>query len=122
MEGIQIRSEVVVQRIAFVLQIKLGKVEEYEEAHRHVWPELIHEMELLGITEYSIFRRGLQLFLYMRVSDFEKTKQLLADSEVNQRWQEMMTPLFDSVPNRKPGEPFAMMEEVFYMSGTANLT
>jgi hypothetical protein len=34
----------------------------------------------------------------------------------------MMTPIFDSVPNRKPGEPFAMMQEVFYMSGTANLT
>lgn len=110
------------QRIAFVLQIKLGKIEEYEEAHRHVWPELIRELESFGITEYSIFRHGLQLFLYMRVADFQKTQQLLADSEVNQRWQEMMTPLFDSVPNRKPGELFAIMQEVFYMPGTANLT
>jgi L-rhamnose mutarotase len=66
-----------VQRIAFVLQIKLGKIEEYEEAHRHVWPELIGEMESFGITEYSIFRRGLQLFLYMRVADFEKRNNYL---------------------------------------------
>jgi L-rhamnose mutarotase len=105
------------QRIAFQLQIKLGKVEEYEEAHRHVWPDLIAEMESFGIKEYSIFRRGLQLFLYMRVEDFEETKKLLEKGPVNQRWQQMMTPLFDPVPNRKPGETYAMFEEVFYMSG-----
>jgi L-rhamnose mutarotase len=110
------------QRIAFVLQIRLGKIEEYEEAHRHVWPELIREMESFGITEYSIFRRGLQLFLYMRVRDFEETKKLLAASEVNTRWQKTMMPLFDPVPNSKPGDSFSVLQEVFYMPGTAKLT
>jgi L-rhamnose mutarotase len=58
------------------LVIKLGKIEEYEEAHRHVWPELVGELESFRITESSIFRRGLQLFLYMRIADFEQTKKL----------------------------------------------
>lgn len=116
------RSEVILQRIGFVLQIKLGKIEEYEEAHRHVWPELIQEMESFGITEYSIFRRGLQLFLYMRVMDFEETKRLLAASEINQKWQKTMMHLFDPVPYSKPGDSFAMLQEVFYMPGTATLT
>jgi L-rhamnose mutarotase len=37
-----------VQRIAFQLRIKAGKIEEYDEAHRHVWPELLTELESLA--------------------------------------------------------------------------
>jgi L-rhamnose mutarotase len=33
------------QRIAFQLRIKAGMVEAYKEAHRHVWPELLAELE-----------------------------------------------------------------------------
>jgi L-rhamnose mutarotase len=90
------------QRVAFLLQIKPGKIEEYDEAHRHVWPELIRELEAAGVTEYSIFRRGLQLFLTMRVVD--------------------LAPLFDAVPDNNPSEPLAMMEEVFYMPGVPNVS
>jgi len=106
-----------VQRVAFLLQIKDGKIEKYEEAHRHVWPEMIRELESAGVTEYSIFRRGLQLFLTMRVVDFDEAQRMLAASEVNQRWQRTMAPLFDAVPGKDPAEPFAMMKEVFYMPG-----
>jgi L-rhamnose mutarotase len=65
-------KEVTVLRVAFLLQIKPGKISEYEAADRHVWPDLIKEMEDFGITEYSIFRRGLQLFLSMQVEQFEQ--------------------------------------------------
>ena len=107
------------QRVAFLLQIKAGKIEEYDEAHRHVWPEMILELESAGVMEYSIFRRGLQLFLTMRVADFEQTQRRLSESEVNQKWQRTMAPLFDAVPGKDPAEPFAMMQEVFYMPGTS---
>ena len=106
------------QRVAFLLQIKPGKIDEYEEAHRHVWPEMIQALESAGVTEYSIFRRGLQLFLTMRAADFEQTQRMLSESEVNQRWQRTMAPLFDVVPGKDASEPLAMMQEVFYMPGT----
>jgi L-rhamnose mutarotase len=106
-----------VERIAFQLRIKAEKVEEYDEAHRHVWPELLMELESFGVSEYSIFRRGQQLFLYMHVVDYEQLTVQLAVSEVNRRWQETMAPLFERVPDLKPGEPVAMMTEVFFMKG-----
>lgn len=106
------------QRIAFQLRIKADKIAEYDRAHRKVWPELLAEMERFGVQEYSIFRRGQQLFLYMRVPDFEKLLDQLASSEVNQRWQKLMAPLFEPVPGINPGETFATMQEVFYMRGT----
>lgn len=108
------------QRIAFLLQIKPGNEAAYDEAHRHVWPELVREMESFGITEYSIFRRGLQLFLTMRVANFDDVMRKLAASDINLRWQQSMAPLFDPVPGLQPSETFALMHEVFYMPGTLN--
>lgn len=107
------------ERIAFQLQIKPGKIEEYDKAHRHVWPELIAELESFGISEYSIFRRDQQLFLYMRIADYGELTKHLEASEVNFRWQEMMASLFESVPGLGPSETQAMMTEVFYMKGRA---
>lgn len=106
------------QRIAFQLRIREDKIAEYDELHRHVWPELMREMEEFGMQEYSIFRRGQQLFLTFRVPDFELLMRQLSASELNQRWQrEMSGPLFEPVPGLRDDEPFAMMEEVFYMRG-----
>jgi L-rhamnose mutarotase len=108
-----------VQRIAFQLQIKVGMAEEYDEIHRHVWPELLAEMESFGITDYSIFRRGQQLFLYMRVPNYEQVAKQLAASEVNQRWQQKMASLFEPVLDLQSGGHKAMMDEVFFMQGNA---
>ena len=110
------------QRIAFQLRIRPGKAEEYDEAHRHVWPELLAELERFGVSDYSIFRRGQQLFLYMRVPDFASLTENLRRSEINQRWQAKMAPLFEPVPDLAPGETFAMMQEVFFMPGASSTT
>ena len=108
------------QRIAFQLRIKAGKTEDYDEAHRHVWPELLAELEAFGVTDYSIFRRGQQLFLYLRVPDYGELKQRLAASEVNRHWQQKMAPLFEPVLDLEPGESEATMHEVFFMPGTSS--
>jgi L-rhamnose mutarotase len=34
---------------------------------------------------------------------------------VNLRWQELMSRLFEPVPEKHEGERFAMMKEVFYL-------
>jgi L-rhamnose mutarotase len=91
--------------------------EAYDEAHRHVWPELLAELQRFGVREYSIFRRGQQLFLYMHVPDFQQLIKQLAESDVNLRWQQTMAPLFERVPDLAAEETFAMLTEVFYMPG-----
>lgn len=110
------------QRIAFQLRIKAGKAAEYDEAHQHVWPDLLMELESFGVSEYSIFRRDQQLFLYMQVADYEELMRCLEASEVNLHWQEKMAPLFEPVPDLRPGETQAMMTEVFFMKGRAKTT
>ncbi len=83
--------------------------------HRKVWPELLAKLKEVGISDYSIFRRGQDLVLVMRVNDFDNAWQALDQDPVNLRWQQEMARLFEPVADLQPGERFAMMKEVFYM-------
>jgi L-rhamnose mutarotase len=60
---------------------------EYDREHTRVGPELLVKLKEAGISDYSIFRRGQELFLCMRVDNFERA------------WEQC----------------FAMMKEVFYL-------
>lgn len=91
--------------------------EAYDRAHKNVWPELLAELTDAGAREYSIFRRGQELFLYFLVPDFDVFRERLDDADVNRRWQQTMGPLFEPVSSLQPGERYAMMQEVFYMPG-----
>jgi L-rhamnose mutarotase len=102
-------------RCAFKLRIKKEAIEEYELEHQRVWPELLTKLKAVGISDYSIFRRGQELFLCMQVEDFEKAWDELDRDPVNQRWQAFMGRLFEPVPDLGNGERFAMMKEVFYL-------
>jgi len=97
------------------LRIKAGKEAEYDAAHRNVWPALLSKLKEVGISEYSIFRRNQDLFLFMQVDDFEAAWRALDNDRTNLKWQREMSKLFEPVPGLKPGEKFAMMKEVFYM-------
>jgi L-rhamnose mutarotase len=103
-------------RVAFRLRIKPGKEEEYDAAHRKVWPALLAKLKEVGISEYSIFRREQDLFLFMHVDDFDAAWRALDRDPTNLRWQQEMALLFEPVPGQKPGEKFAMMREVFYLN------
>jgi len=102
-------------RHAFQLRIKADAIEEYEREHQRVWPELLRKLKEVGISDYSIFRRGQELVLVLRVDDFEKAWDELDRDPVNRRWQEFMSRLFEPVPGLREGERFAMMKEVFYL-------
>jgi L-rhamnose mutarotase len=102
-------------RYAFKLRIKLEAIEEYDREHQQVWPELLAKLKAVGISDYSVFRRGQDLVLCMKVADFDKAWDELERDPVNIRWQELMAQLFEPVPDQQPGERFAMMKEVFYL-------
>jgi L-rhamnose mutarotase len=102
-------------RVAFHLRIKADAIEGYERDHKKVWPELLAKLKEVGISDYSIFRRGQELTLVMRVTDFENAWQALDKDPVNLRWQKEMARYFEPVTDLQPGERFAMLKEVFYM-------
>ena len=102
-------------RYAFKLRIKPDAIEEYEREHQRVWPELLDKLKEVGISDYSVFRRGQDLTLVLRAEDFDTAWNQLDKDPVNQRWQEFMSRLFEPVPDQQSGERFAMLKEVFYL-------
>ncbi len=103
------------KRYAFILRIKPGAGDAYDEAHRAVWPEMLALLKRAGISEYSIYRRDELLFLALRCEDFETTWRAIEADPVNTRWQQAMAPYFAPHEGLRPGERFPMMEEVFYL-------
>ncbi|GAC1516947.1 MAG: L-rhamnose mutarotase [Gemmatimonadaceae bacterium] len=103
-------------RAAFRLRLKPGAIADYDRAHARVWPELLARLSAVGISDYSVFRRGQDLFLVMRVANFDAAWDELAADPVNLRWQAEMAKLFEPVPDLEPGERFAMMQEVFHLA------
>jgi L-rhamnose mutarotase len=102
-------------RVAFRLRIRPDAIAAYEVSHLQVWQDLLAKLKEVGISDYSIFRRGQDLVLVMRVEDFDKAWQALDQDPTNLRWQREMAKLFEPVPDLQPGERFAMMKEVFYL-------
>jgi L-rhamnose mutarotase len=98
------------QRTAFVLRVRPDKLDEYIEAHRNVWPELLAALRDAGIRNYTIFRHGNEMFGYFESDDLEAASAHMAAQEVNTRCQDAMAELLEE---RVPGGGPPALEEIF---------
>jgi L-rhamnose mutarotase len=80
-------------RVGIHTRLKPGAEERYEEYHRAVWPEVLRAIRRVGITQYLIFRDGLDLFHYIECDDYDRAIATLAVDTVNIRWQAEMAPM-----------------------------
>ena len=98
------------KRVAFVLRVRPEKVQQYVEAHAHVWPEMLSELRSAGFRNYSIFRYENLMFGYYEVDDPDRAAELMASRPVNTKWQDKMGELLEvRVEDRGP----TPLEEVF---------
>ena len=98
------------ERRGFVLRVKPDRIDEYVEAHRHVWPEMLEALRAAGIRNYTIFRAGNEVFGYFESDDLARAEKYLAAQDVSTRWQDAMAELLDE---RVPDEGPPPLEEVF---------
>jgi L-rhamnose mutarotase len=100
------------QRSAFVLRIRPDKIDEYVEAHRAVWPDMLDALRGAGIRNYSIYRAGDQVFGYFEADDLARAANYLDAQEVCTRWQDRMAGLLqERVPDAGP----PALEEIFHL-------
>jgi len=45
------------KRVGFILEVREGKIEEYREHHKAVWPEMLDALRRNGWHNYSLFMR-----------------------------------------------------------------
>ena len=92
--------------------MRADRLDEYRERHSAVWPEMLAALREAGWTNYSLFLREDGLLIgYLETEDFEAARRAMEATDVNARWQEEMSELFES------GEApvIARLEEVFHL-------
>jgi L-rhamnose mutarotase len=100
----------VTDRTAFVLRVRPDKLEEYVDAHRAVWTEMLEAIRAAGIRNYTIYRDGNRMFGYFEADDLAAAGRYLAQQDVSRRWQDAMAELLEErVPDGGP----LPLEEVF---------
>ncbi|MEE2659133.1 MAG: L-rhamnose mutarotase [Candidatus Latescibacterota bacterium] len=92
-------------------------IENYKEFHRNPWPEPLHGLTAVGITEMRIFLLGTRMFMYMTAcDDFEPEvdfPRYVKENPKAAEWDELMRTFQQRVPEAAEGEWWAMMEKVF---------
>ena len=102
------------QRIAFTMRIRPGSEEEYRRRHRQVWPELLADLKRAGCRNYSIYLRGVELFAYMEVENFQRYLEVMATSRASERWEAQMSDILIRETEAATGFP-SLLEEVFHL-------
>jgi L-rhamnose mutarotase len=109
------------KRYGSVVGIRPDKIEDYKKLHAKVWPDVLKMIKQCGFTNYSIFLRRLPdgkhyLFSYFEYTgnDMAKDSAMMAADPATQKWWAVCMPCHEPFADRKKGEWWAEMEEVFH--------
>lgn len=96
------------ERVCWTMRVRPDRLDEYKEAHRSVWPEMLEALTETGWTNYSLFLTDDGLLIgYLETEDFEAALAGMEAKDVNTRWQAAMGEFL--VP------PLRRIEEVFHL-------
>ena len=103
------------ERYAWKATVKEGCLEEYVKRHNEIWPELTALLKSAGISNYTIWNVGNDLFGYYECEkgvDFAAKTQ--AESPIVDRWnaymKDVMVMEMDPVTGAQP-----MLKQVFFL-------
>ena len=103
------------ERMAWNGRIKPGKKEEYIKRHDEIWPEMTALLKEAGISNYTIFLSGDDLFGYYECEKgIEFAEKTQADSAVVESWNEYMSDVLELTMDPVTGAQ-PKMEIVFRM-------
>lgn len=80
------------EKYAWKAIIKDGCLEEYQRRHDEIWPEMLEVLREAGITNYTIWNVGNELFGYYECKNgVSFAANIQAQSEVVTKWDKYMT-------------------------------
>ena len=105
-------------RYCFTLDLKDDEklIDEYEQYHQKIWPEINDSIKDAGITVMQIYRVFNHLFMIMETGDnfsFEKKDEMDRINPKVQEWENLMWKYQQALPGAKPGEKWILMNKIF---------
>lgn len=92
-------------------------IAEYRYHHGHIWPEVAASLRRSGIRSMEIFLIGRRLVMVVE-SDGRELSEAFAAHHASAEprvveWEALMKGMQEPVPDARPGEWWAAMEQVF---------
>ncbi|MFE4413632.1 L-rhamnose mutarotase [Streptomyces sp. NPDC093064] len=84
-------------RIALHTRVRADRIAQYEAAHREVPAELTTAIRAAGVSSWTIWRSGSELFHLLDCEDYTRLLAELEHLPVNVAWQARMADLLDVV-------------------------
>jgi L-rhamnose mutarotase len=107
------------KRVGVTIGLKRECLDEYKRIHVKLWPEIESAIKEAGISRYSIYYNDGQLFGYFEYhgpeDELAARMQKLAAAPRMREWWDVTEPLQIPRPDRKPGDWWTSMEEVFHL-------
>jgi L-rhamnose mutarotase len=107
------------KRIGVTIGLRKEALDEYKRIHVKLWPEIEGAIKAAGIRNYSIFYNDGQLFGYFEHpgpdAEFAAAMKRLADAPRMREWWNLTEPMQVPRADRKPGDWWTTMEEVFHL-------
>ena len=105
-----------IQRYGMAVRLKDEKRQYYIDNHANVWPEVLENLTELNFKNYSIYLHKNTLFGYVEYhgDNLDRDNKLMASNPKVQEWWSVCGPCQIPDPNRKKGEWWSSMEEVFH--------
>jgi len=83
---------------------------EYQRRHDEIWPELVEAIRDAGVANYTLFRRGRDVFAYCECHpDAATAFGRVGATEVNRRWSEWFEDTIEALTDEQ-GELFTARE------------
>lgn len=103
-------------RTCFQLHVRPDLIEEYQERHRQVWPEMLDALRAAGWHNYSLFLApDGTLTGYVECDDFAAVQEAMASTDVNRRWQADMQRFFVGLDGDTADTGLRLVPEVFHL-------
>jgi L-rhamnose mutarotase len=91
-----------VQNVGLTWRIREGMAARYDRDHATIWPELEQRLRALGVSGFSIFRRGDTVFAHLVVADYARFTSDYAVDQVALEWERQWDDVL-IVDNPDPG-------------------
>jgi L-rhamnose mutarotase len=105
------------KRYGQLIGVKPEHFERYKKYHAEVWPGVLDMIRKCNMQNYTIFHREGMLYAYFEYtgSDFKADMAKMAADKTTQEWWAIMEPMQDPLADRKAGDWWTELEEVFHM-------
>lgn len=101
------------EHVLFVQKVKPEKRQEYLEAHRKVWPDVLKLIRDSGVQREIIWIRDDTLYVYIMAENFDRALGYQGETKVFQKWLEKMRPLLSEMQDYSEEGRIVKLEKVF---------